>query len=150
MVGALSDRAMPELKLLFLQMTVILVTARLMAVAVRYVGQPEVVGEMIAGILLGPSLLGRISAATMNSLFPATSLGPLYALSQLGLVLFMFLVGLDVQPDAARGRRSPSSSPVMPVSRHLFCAAEFWPGNSIRTWEAARPVCHSCCFWERP
>jgi Kef-type K+ transport system membrane component KefB len=94
---------MPELKLLFLQMAVILVTARLMAVASRSLGQPEVVGEMIAGILLGPSLLGRISAGTMNALFPPTGLGPLYAISQLGLVLFMFLVGLDVRPSTMRG-----------------------------------------------
>lgn len=94
---------MPELKLLFLQMAVILVAARLMAAAFRFVGQPGVVGEMAAGILLGPSLLGRISPATMNSLFPAASLGPLYALSQLGLVLFMFLVGLEVRPGAIRG-----------------------------------------------
>ena len=70
---------MPDLKLLFLQMMVILMTARLMAAAAKFVGQPEVVGEMVAGILLGPSLLGRISPAAMNSLFPADGLGPLYA-----------------------------------------------------------------------
>jgi Kef-type K+ transport system membrane component KefB len=94
---------MPDLKLLFLQMTVILVTARLMAMALRFLGQPEVVGEMVAGIMLGPSLLGKIAPAAMNWLFPASGLGPLYALSQVGLVLFMFLVGLDVRPSTARG-----------------------------------------------
>lgn len=94
---------MPELKLLFLQMAVILATARLMAAAFRRAGQPEVIGEMAAGILLGPSLLGRISPAAMNGLFPADSLGPLLALSQLGLVLFMFLVGLEIRPDALKG-----------------------------------------------
>jgi Kef-type K+ transport system membrane component KefB len=52
---------MPELKPLFLRMAAILGIARSMAVAVKFAGQPEVVGEMIAGILLGPSLLGRIS-----------------------------------------------------------------------------------------
>jgi K+:H+ antiporter len=50
---------MPELKLLFLQMAVILTTARLMAVAFRFIGQPEVMGEMAAGILLGPSFRGE-------------------------------------------------------------------------------------------
>jgi K+:H+ antiporter len=94
---------MPELKLLFLQMAVILTTVRLMAVAFRFVGQPEVIGEMAAGILLGPSFLGRISPAMMNGLFPANSLGMLFTLSQLGLVLFMFLVGLEVQPESLRG-----------------------------------------------
>jgi len=94
---------MPEIKLLFLQMAVVLATARLMAVAFRYIGQPEVMGEMAAGILLGPSLLGRISPAAMHGLFPAGGLGALYTLSQLGLVLFMFLVGLEVRPGALRG-----------------------------------------------
>jgi Kef-type K+ transport system membrane component KefB len=94
---------MPELKLLFLQMAVILTAARLMAAAFRSIGQPEVIGEMAAGILLGPSLLGRFFPTMMNGLFPAGGIGPLYALSQLGLVLFMFLVGLEVRPGSLRG-----------------------------------------------
>lgn len=94
---------MPELKLLFLQMAAILTAARLMAVAFRFIGQPAVIGEIAAGILLGPSLLGRISPAIMNGLFPAGGLASLYALSQLGLVLFMFLVGLEVRPGSLRG-----------------------------------------------
>ena len=77
--------------------------ARLAASAFRIVGQPGVVGEMAAGLLLGPSLLGRVLPVVMNSLFPADGLGPLYALSQVGLVLFMFLVGLEVRPGAIRG-----------------------------------------------
>jgi len=93
---------MPELKLLLLQMAVILTAARLMAAAVRFIGQPAVVGEMAAGILLGPSLLGRISPAIMNALFPAAGLAALSALSQVGLVLFMFLIGLEVQTDHLR------------------------------------------------
>ena len=94
---------MPELKLLFLQMAAILTAARLMAVAFRFIGQPAVIGEMAAGILLGPSLPGRISPAIMNGLFPAGGLRSLYVLSQLGLVLFMFLVGLEVRPGSLRG-----------------------------------------------
>jgi Kef-type K+ transport system membrane component KefB len=94
---------MPELKLLFLQIAVILTTVRLMAVAFRFIGQPEVIGEMAAGILLGPSFFGRIAPAMMNGLFPAGGLGALYTLSQLGLVLFMFLVGLEVRPGSLRG-----------------------------------------------
>jgi Kef-type K+ transport system membrane component KefB len=93
---------MPELKLLFLQMAVIISAARLMAVVFRSVGQPPVIGEMAAGILLGPSFLGRISPVMMNSLFPSDGLQALYALSQVGLVLFMFLVGLEIQPGALR------------------------------------------------
>jgi Kef-type K+ transport system membrane component KefB len=92
----------PELKQLFLQMAVILVFARLVAAAFRLIRQPAVVGEMAAGILLGPSFLGRFAPGVMNGLFPAGSLGPLFALSQVGLVLFMFLVGLEVRPGAIR------------------------------------------------
>jgi Kef-type K+ transport system membrane component KefB len=88
---------MPELKLLFLQIAVILAAAKLLAAGFRLLRQPEVLGEMAAGILLGPSLLGRAAPTWMHALFPGGSLGPLYALSQLGLVLFMFLVGLEVQ-----------------------------------------------------
>jgi len=94
---------MPELKLLFLEMAVILAAARLMALVFRWIGQPPVMGEMAAGILLGPSFLGQISPAAMNALFPPEGLAPLYALSQVGLVLFMFLVGLEVQPSSLRG-----------------------------------------------
>jgi Kef-type K+ transport system membrane component KefB len=97
------EGSVPELKLLFLQMLVILVAARLAGAAFRIVGQPSVVGEMAAGLLLGPSLLGRVFPAAMNSLFSADGLGPLYALSQVGLVLFMFLMGLEVRPGAIRG-----------------------------------------------
>jgi Kef-type K+ transport system membrane component KefB len=93
---------MPELKLLFLQMAVVLVAAKLLGAAFRLIRQPEVVGEMTAGILLGPSLAGHIAPGVMNGIFPASGMGPLYTLSQLGLVLFMFVVGLEVRPGALR------------------------------------------------
>jgi Kef-type K+ transport system membrane component KefB len=93
---------MPELKLLFLQMAVVLIAAKVLGAACRLIRQPEVVGEMAAGILLGPSLLGHIAPGVMNRIFPPTGMGPLYALSQLGLVLFMFVVGLEVRPGMLR------------------------------------------------
>jgi Kef-type K+ transport system membrane component KefB len=63
---------------------------------VSKIGQPRVIGEMIAGILLGPSFLGFFSPAAMATLFPASSMDNLRMLSELGVVLFMFLVGTDV------------------------------------------------------
>jgi Kef-type K+ transport system membrane component KefB len=118
--------AMPELKLLLLQMMVVLTAARLMATAFRRIGQPAVLGEMAAGILLGPSLLGRISPTIMNGLFPASGLGPLYALSQLGLVLFMFLVGVEVRPELLRG----SAKSAM-IASQSSVAAPFLLGGAL-------------------
>jgi Kef-type K+ transport system membrane component KefB len=82
---------------LFLQLTVILITCRMTGRLLRYLGQPQVVSEMIAGVLLGPSLLGLIAPDVQNFLFPPNaSMSILYALSQLGLVLYMFLIGLEL------------------------------------------------------
>jgi Kef-type K+ transport system membrane component KefB len=95
---------------LFLQLAVILGTCRVVGYALRYLGQTQVVSEMIAGVLLGPSLLGIIAPGVQHYLFPTSytlalqnatdtiphpSMTILYALSQLGLVLYMFLIGLQ-------------------------------------------------------
>jgi len=60
-------------------------------------GQPRVIGEMTAGILLGPSFLGRVAPGALAHLFPSDGLGALDALSQVGLILFLFLVGMQVR-----------------------------------------------------
>jgi Kef-type K+ transport system membrane component KefB len=89
---------MPNLFTLVLQITVILATCRLVGSLFRKINQPRVVGEMFAGILLGPSLLGWVAPHFSAYLFPASSLGFLNALSQVGVVIFMFLVGLGINP----------------------------------------------------
>jgi Kef-type K+ transport system membrane component KefB len=81
---------------LLLQIILITVVARVFGTLVSKAGQPRVIGEMIAGILLGPSFLGFFSPATMETFFPASSMENLRMLSELGVVLFMFLVGTDV------------------------------------------------------
>jgi Kef-type K+ transport system membrane component KefB len=83
---------------LVLQIGVILLASRLTGLLVRKIGQPQVIGEMLAGILLGPSLLGWAMPGISSALFPASSLGYLNAISQVGLVLFMFLVGFSLNP----------------------------------------------------
>jgi len=75
-----------------------------MGLLFRRLGQTAVIGEMFAGILLGPSLLGQLSPALESRLFPPASLPPLYLISQLGVVLFMFVVGMDVDVDRLRRR----------------------------------------------
>jgi Kef-type K+ transport system membrane component KefB len=83
---------------LVLQLTVILAVCRIVGSLFRRFGQPRVVGEMFAGILLGPSLLGWIAPGISTYLFPPGSLGFLNALAQIGVVVFMFLVGLGINP----------------------------------------------------
>ncbi|MEI9936341.1 MAG: cation:proton antiporter [Pseudomonadota bacterium] len=94
--------------LLVLQTCVIIVAARLIGALARRVGQPAVIAEVIAGILLGPSLFGRVSPATFHELFPKASLPGLSLLSQVGLVFFMFLIGLELDPKLLRGRGKAS------------------------------------------
>jgi len=81
---------------LFLQIAVILGFSRLVAAAFHRFGQPRVVGEMAAGLALGPTVFGWLAPGAYQSLFPPASLGFLNALSQVGLVIFIFLVGVRV------------------------------------------------------
>ena len=84
------------LVLLLLQIAVILAVCRLLHEVVERIGQPPVIGEIIAGLLLGPSFFGWVAPNLFARLFPPASLPALNALSQIGLVLFMFLVGLHL------------------------------------------------------
>lgn len=88
---------------LLLQLIVILVTARLCGWILRHVGQPGVVGEMAAGLMLGPVVMGALFPSLHAQLFSKESLQGLSSLSTLGLVLFMFVVGLELR--ASQGVR---------------------------------------------
>ena len=79
----------------FLQMAIILLACRLVGMFAKRIGQPQVVGEMIAGVLLGPSLLGFLWPASNEVIFTKESRGILYSGAQLGVGLYMFLVGLE-------------------------------------------------------
>jgi Kef-type K+ transport system membrane component KefB len=87
---------------LVLQVAAILLVSRLVGMLFKKIKQPQVIGEMVAGILLGPSLLGWAAPALSKALFPAASLGYLNALSQVGLAFFMFLVGVSLNPKELR------------------------------------------------
>jgi Kef-type K+ transport system membrane component KefB len=89
---------MPNLFTLVLQIAVILAVCRVVGTIFQEIHQPRVVGEMFAGIMLGPSLLGWMAPQLSVYLFPPSSLGFLNALSQVGVVIFMFLVGLGINP----------------------------------------------------
>jgi len=94
----------------FLQMAVILGSCRLVGWAGRKIGQPQVVGEMIAGVLLGPSLLGYVWPAGQQALFPRESLKTLFVFAQLGVGLYMFLVGVEFRTDLLSRRARSAAS----------------------------------------
>src|SRR4051812_4899947 len=97
---------MPEnlLLLLFVQICVIVAFSRLVGWVFVRIGQPQVVGEMLAGILLGPSLLGWLCPIFAGGLSPAVTMPYLGFLSQLGVICFLFLVGLELNPKLLRDR----------------------------------------------
>jgi len=87
----------------FLQLAVILITCRLIGwAAQRWLGQPQVVGEMIAGVVLGPSLLGLTFPELQAAIFPKETRNVLYVGAQLGVGLYMFLVGTTLRIDHFR------------------------------------------------
>ena len=117
---------MPDILTLLVQIGVILVLARLVGWFFRKIHQPQVMGEMVAGILLGPSLLGWVAPDAYASLFPPESLGFLNSLSQVGLILFMFLVGLELEPKSLRERGHAAV-----VISHISILAPFFLGTCL-------------------
>lgn len=95
-VGALSDNTSEPLSVFLFQMIVILIMLKICGWICKKIGQPAVIGEILAGIVLGPSLLGHFFPGTFQALFPTYSLGIIQMLSQIGLILFMFVVGMEL------------------------------------------------------
>jgi len=94
----------------FLQLAVILLTCRVVGwLGQKVLGQPQVVGEMIAGVILGPSLLGLLFPDLQLALFPKETRNVLYAGAQLGVGLYMFLVGLSLRLDHVQSKLRSAS-----------------------------------------
>ncbi len=112
----------------FSQMLLILLFCRLAGWLGRYLGQPQVVCEMIAGVALGPSLLGLLSPDFQKSIFPQESLKILYVGSQLGVGLYMFLVGAEFRLDLFHSRlRSAASVSIAGMAVPFALAALLTP-----------------------
>ena len=89
---------------LFFQLAVILAACRVVGTIGARLGQAQVVSELVACVLLGPSLLGFVAPGLQAWIFPAASMPVLYALSQVGLVLYMFMIGLEFDVGLILGR----------------------------------------------
>lgn len=88
-----------------LQLLVVLAVAKLAGALMQRIGQPAVIGEMLAGIVLGPSLFGWVWPALHGALFPADGLGAFKLISQLGVLVFMFAAGAEFELSRLRGQR---------------------------------------------
>ncbi len=108
--GVIWENFRTPLSILLMQIIVILALAGLFRRLFRAIGQPPVMGEMIAGIVLGPSVLGLFFPPALAFLFPPASLETLRLLSQIGVVLFMFVVGMELD---VRRLREKGSAAVM-------------------------------------
>ena len=123
-----------DVQLLLADVAIIIILARLLGIAAERLGQPPVLGEILAGILLGPTFFhGRIT----TTLFPATLIPPLTALADIGLVLFMFVVGYEVDLRLIRGReRAAFSVSIGSVALPLAL------GSGLGVWLAHRNHLH--------
>ncbi len=92
------------LAILLAQIVTIILVARIFGWICKKIGQPTVIGEIIAGIVLGPSLIGMYFPAFSHFLFPVQSLNNLQFLSQIGLILFMFIVGMEIDINVLKNK----------------------------------------------
>jgi Kef-type K+ transport system membrane component KefB len=122
---------------LILSIGIVLLTTQVFGWIFHHIHQPRVVGEMTAGILLGPSLFGRFFPGTFAFVFPASSMPALTVLSQVGLLLFMFVVGLEV--DLKRILRQPAAvvlisnvSIVLPLVMGVGLAKVLYPEFAVK------------------
>jgi Kef-type K+ transport system membrane component KefB len=109
-----------------LALTVVIIVARAVGSLFQYLHQPAVVGEILAGILLGPSVLGRIAPGLSGALLPPEVAPFLEVLSQVGVILYMFLVGLELDPGLLR-----ESGPATLVISHASIVTPFLMGAAL-------------------
>lgn len=132
----LAGNAQAPLTVLLMQITAILIAGKLVGFLFRKMKQPAVIGEMAAGILLGASFLGYYFPAASQFLFPPQSLGTLGLLSQVGLTLFMFIVGLELDLGMLKGKTNTAV-----VISHASIVAPFTLGVGLAyfTYKAYAP-----------
>lgn len=138
-VGTLRANLTHPLAILLVQIITILLVARLFGWVCKKIGQPAVIGEMVAGIVLGPSLVGTYFPPEYSALlFPEESLGNLQFLSQIGLILFMYVIGMELDLKVLRNKAKDAviishASIIIPFTLGLILACflyvEFAPAG---------------------
>ncbi|MBC7688832.1 MAG: cation:proton antiporter, partial [Aquabacterium sp.] len=124
---ALQHNLAHPLAILLVQIITIILAARMLGWVCKKIGQPSVIGEIAAGILLGPSFAGMYFPGFSAALFPVQSLGNLQFLSQIGLILFMFVIGMELDLKVLRNQAKEAvvishASIVIPFSLGLALA----------------------------
>jgi Kef-type K+ transport system membrane component KefB/nucleotide-binding universal stress UspA family protein len=126
------------LLLLLVQVALILGLSRLIGLLFQRMNQPQVVGEMLAGIMLGPSLFGWLAPHASAAVFPPASIAYLNVLSQVGVIFFLFLVGLELDPKLIRNRGHSAV-----VISHVSIVAPFLAGTGLTLFLYSRLFNHS-------
>lgn len=126
---ALPNASSEVLLHVLLALVVVIVVARLLGALFRRFNQPPVIGEVIAGVLLGPSLLGRVAPGVSAYLLPSAVAPFLGVLSQVGVILYMFLIGLELDTSVLRQRAHVSVA----IS-HASIIAPFLLGAGLSLW----------------
>ncbi len=112
-----------------LSLLVVILAARALGAVFRYIGQPPVIGEVVAGILLGPSLLGRILPEAQAFLLPIGIAPELGVIAQVGVILFMFLIGLELDTSLL-GKHSHATLAIS----HSSIVGPFLSGAVLALW----------------
>jgi Kef-type K+ transport system membrane component KefB len=124
--GAVPPLASDVLLHVLVALAAVVVVGRVLARAFRAIGQPPVIGEVIGGILLGPSLLGRVAPDLHGYILPPSVAPFLSVLAQLGVILYMFLVGLELNVEPLRRRAHAAV-----VTSHASIVAPFVLGSLL-------------------
>lgn len=123
---------------LLLALAAVVTVGKLLGILFRHVGQPPVIGEVVGGILLGPSLLGAIAPQAYEYLLPQAVAPMLGVVAQIGVLMYMFLIGLELNPELLRNRLNQTvaishGSIVVPfilgAALALYLHSRFSPAN---------------------
>ena len=147
--------------LFFLQLALILAACRIVGLVARQMGQPQVVAEMVAGVILGPSLFGLLAPEFQRSLFPKDSTAVLFTVAQVGIALYMFLVGVEFRTDLFLARLKTAAAisvAGMLVPFALGVAVAVWllqsPGEfftgKVKAWEGSMFLGAAMCITAFP